>query len=68
MAIGSATRSLLISSAASGEEIGLFLERGSVLLIVDVPFSRVDEIHELLQGKHPEAQWGGVDPTVPAFP
>ncbi len=44
------------------------IERGGVLLIVDVPFSRVDEVHELLQGKHPEAQWGGVDPTVPAFP
>ena len=44
------------------------IERGGVLLIVDVPFSRVDEIHELLQAKHPEAQWGGVDPTVPAFP
>ncbi len=44
------------------------IERGSVLLIVDVPFQRVDEIHELVQGKHPEAQWGGVDPTVPAFP
>jgi hypothetical protein len=44
------------------------IERGGVLLMVDVPFARVDEIHELLQAKHPEARWGGVDPTVPAFP
>lgn len=44
------------------------IEHGSVLLMVDVPFARVDEIHELLQAKHPEARWGGVDPTVPAFP
>jgi hypothetical protein len=44
------------------------IERGGVLLIVDVPFGRVDEIHALLDGKHPEAKWGGIDPTVPAFP
>jgi hypothetical protein len=44
------------------------IERGGILLIVDVPFQRVDEIHELLQAKHPEAKWEGVDPTVPAFP
>jgi hypothetical protein len=44
------------------------IERGGVLLIVDVPFGRVDEIHALLDEKHPEAKWGGVDPTVPAFP
>ncbi len=44
------------------------IERGGVLLIVDVPFGRVDEIHALLEQKHPEAKWGGVDPTVPAFP
>jgi hypothetical protein len=44
------------------------IERGGVLLMVDVPFARVDEIHERLHAKHPEARWGGVDPTVPAFP
>jgi hypothetical protein len=44
------------------------IDRGAVLLMADVPFSRVDEIHELLQAKHPEARWGGVEPTVPAFP
>jgi len=44
------------------------IERGGVLLIADVPFGRVDEIHALLEQKHPEAKWGGVDPTVPAFP
>ena len=44
------------------------IERGGVLLIVDVPFGRVDEIRALLDEKHPEAKWSGVDPTVPAFP
>jgi hypothetical protein len=44
------------------------IEGGGVLLMVDVPFHRVDEIREVLQSKHPEARWHGVDPTVPAFP
>lgn len=44
------------------------IERGAVLLMADVPFARVDEVQALLQSKHPEARWGGVDPTVPAFP
>jgi hypothetical protein len=44
------------------------IENGHVLLILDVPFQRVDEVQELLKVKHPETQWGGVDPTVPAFP
>jgi hypothetical protein len=44
------------------------IDRGGVLLMLDVPFHLVDEVHELLQEKHPEARWAGVDPTVPAFP
>lgn len=44
------------------------MEHGRVLLMVDVPFRRVDEIHELVASHHPEAEWGGVDPQTPAFP
>jgi hypothetical protein len=44
------------------------MESGKVLLMVDVPFRRVDEIHELVASHHPEAEWGGVAPQVPAFP
>ena len=41
---------------------------GQVLLMVDVPRSRMAEIRALLQTLHPEAQHEGVEPNVPAFP
>jgi hypothetical protein len=44
------------------------IEAGSVLLMVDVPFRRVDEIRELVHQRHPEASGGSVEPTLPAFP
>lgn len=44
------------------------LEAGKILLMVDVPHSRVDEIHELLHQRHPEAVDRGIDLTMPAFP
>lgn len=44
------------------------MESGKVLLMVDVPFRRVDEIYELVASHHPEAEWGGVAPQIPAFP
>lgn len=44
------------------------MESGKILLIVDVPFRRVNEIHELVASHHPDAEWGGVAPQTPAFP
>ena len=36
--------------------------------MIDVPFTRIDEIRELVASHHPEAEWGGLAPQVPAFP
>lgn len=44
------------------------IENGQLLLIVDVPRSRVEEIEALLQAKHPEGHFEGEEPNVPAFP
>jgi len=44
------------------------LADGRILVMVDVPLHRVEEVQSYLQGKHPEAAWKGVDPAVPAFP
>jgi gas vesicle protein len=44
------------------------LEAGKVLLMVDVPRSRVEEIEERLQALHPEASLQGIEPGIPAFP
>jgi hypothetical protein len=44
------------------------IERGQILLMVDVPRSRVEEIETLLVTAHPESHFEGVDPDIPAFP
>ncbi len=44
------------------------IERGQVLLMVDVPMRRVREISQRVTGRHPEAVSGGFEPTIPAFP
>jgi hypothetical protein len=41
---------------------------GRLLMMVDVPASRVDEVRALVQRRHPEAMGGRVEPTMPAFP
>lgn len=44
------------------------IEQGQILLMVDVPMWRVDEIEERLRALHPEAHLEGADPDIPAFP
>ena len=44
------------------------VQAGKILLMVDVPRGRVEEIETLLQNAHPEARFAGLDPAVPAFP
>lgn len=44
------------------------LGEGKLVLMVDVPARRVEEIRERLALIHPEAEDRGLDPHVPAFP
>lgn len=44
------------------------IEQGKILLMVDVPRGRVEEIEARLEKLHPEAQLEGVEPDIPAFP
>jgi len=44
------------------------LDEGKILLMVDVPHHRVDEVRDRLHTIHPEAEDRGLDPHVPAFP
>ena len=44
------------------------IERGGLLLMIDVPISRVEEISELVKKHHPEAELEGTEPLIPAFP
>jgi len=44
------------------------IEEGRYLMMVDVPFHRVEEIQALVRKRHPEDEDGGVEPSIPAFP
>jgi hypothetical protein len=44
------------------------IDGGAILLMVDVPPSRIEEIRALVHQRHPEASGGAVEPTQPAFP
>ena len=44
------------------------IERGRVLMMVDVPIRRVEEITDLVARRRPEARSAGFEPTIPAFP
>lgn len=44
------------------------IDAGAVLMMVDVPFSRISEVREMVLRRHPEAIPGGVEPQMPAFP
>lgn len=44
------------------------VDAGRVLMLVDVPKERLDEIQALIRSKHAEAAFGGVEPHIPVFP
>lgn len=41
---------------------------GQLLLMVDVPAGRVEEVEEIVRQHHPEAELKGTEPSIPAFP
>lgn len=44
------------------------IERGELLMMIDVPRNQVDQITDLVATHHPEAHPEGTEPTIPAFP
>ena len=44
------------------------IQEGKILLMLDVPAGRYEEIRAVIARTHPEAIDGGNEPTVPAFP
>jgi hypothetical protein len=50
------------------KEFEAAIEKGSLLMMVDVPKARVDEITTLVKKHHPEAEIEGTEPVIPAFP
>lgn len=61
----------MIGISAPNRELKKFedaIRRGLVLMLVDVPKARVEEIEKLIRRKHPKVEFGGTEPHVPAFP
>ena len=50
------------------EKFEAAIEKGEILMMVDVPKERVAEIEALIQQHHPDADMGGTEPHIPAFP
>lgn len=44
------------------------IEAGNILLMVDVPANRANEVQEIIRFRHPEAADHGIEPSIPAFP
>jgi hypothetical protein len=63
--------STLVGVSAPNSELKQFtddIEAGKILLMVDVPVSRVTEIEQLIAKRHPEVADRGVEPSTPVFP
>jgi len=44
------------------------IQEGKILLMLDVPSTRYEDVRQVIQRTHPEALDHGNEPTVPAFP
>ncbi|WP_258170617.1 MULTISPECIES: hypothetical protein [Burkholderia cepacia complex] len=44
------------------------IDKGEILITVDMPQDRVKEIGNLIKEHHPHAKVEGTDPTIPGFP
>jgi hypothetical protein len=70
-AVFGAWASSMIGIATPSDRLKRFqpaIEAGQLLLMVDVPRSRVQEIEQRLQSLHPEAHFEGEEKQVLAFP
>ncbi len=44
------------------------MNKGHILMMVDVAKERVDEIEEAVKKRYPQVDYQGVEPTIPGFP
>jgi hypothetical protein len=63
--------SSMIGAGASSARLDKFqdaLKAGELLMLVDVPKRRVDEVEELIRSHHKDVDIQGVEPNIPNFP
>lgn len=44
------------------------IKAGEILILVDIPQKRVDEIQQLVKKHHPQVEFAGIEPLTPPFP
>jgi hypothetical protein len=44
------------------------MEKGSILLMVDVPSGSIEQVESLLANRHPEMHFSGEESRIPTFP
>jgi len=44
------------------------MDHGDVLLMLDISRERKNEVTEMVKKYHPDSDFGGVEPSIPAFP
>ncbi len=68
--LGAWMSSMIGISAPSSRltEFEAAIKKGELLMMVDVPKSRVEDITDLVKSHHPEAHIEGTEPVIPAFP
>jgi hypothetical protein len=70
-ALFGAWASSMVASSVPNSRLKQFerdMAEGKVLMMVDVPMRRVQEVCDAIKRRHPEAASGGFEPTIPAFP
>ncbi|MGA7178803.1 MAG: DUF1269 domain-containing protein [Thiobacillaceae bacterium] len=63
--------SSMVASSIPNSRLKTFeagIESGRILMMVDVPGGRVDEIKRQVISQHPESSGNMTEPTIPAFP
>jgi len=50
------------------EKFETAIARGELLMMIDVPRARVEEIEAMVKRHHPESELEGIDPNIPIFP
>lgn len=63
--------SSMVGSSIGNSQIARFapaIEDGKLLMMVDVPRSRIESIEQLVKEHYPQAVYEGTEPTMPAFP
>ncbi len=63
--------SSMVGSAIPNSRLQRFeslIEQGRILLMIDVPEHKIEQVKALLGERHPEAQDRGLDPHIPVFP